>query len=59
MKEKDIKKDNLLTGLMVSAYHYILWDPGRLYHKKSKSDPPDMFSGGCFFIDHASGYVRI
>ena len=44
---------------MVSAGHYISWDPGRLYHAKGKSDQSDMFSGGCVFIDHASGYVII
>ena len=44
---------------MVSAYHYISWAPGRLYHKKGKSVQSDMFSGGCVFLDHASGYVSI
>ena len=41
------------------ADHYISRDPGRLYHTKGKSDQSDMFSGGCVFIDHASGYVTI
>ena len=59
MKEKETKKDNLLPGQMVYTDHYISWVPGRLYHKKGESDPSDMFSGGCVFIDHASGYVRI
>ena len=49
MKEQEIKKDNLLPGKMVSAYHY----------KKGKSDQYEMFSGGYVFIDHASGYVSI
>ena len=44
---------------MVSADHYISRAPGRLYHTKGKSDQSDMFSGGCVFIDHASGYVSI
>ena len=44
---------------MLSAEHYISRAPGRLYHTKGKSDHSDMFSGGCVFIDHASGYVRI
>ena len=44
---------------MVSADHYILRAPGRIYHTKGKSDQSDMFSGGCVFIDHVSGYVRI
>ena len=59
MKEQDIKRDNLLPGQMVSADHYIKRSPGRIYHKRLKSDPYDMFSGVCVFIDHASGYVSI
>ena len=59
MKEQELKKDHLLPGHMVSADHYISRAPGRLYHTKGKSDNSDMFSGGCVFIDHTSGYVSI
>ena len=59
MKEQDLKKDHLLPGQMVSADHYILRDPDRLYHTKGKPYQSDMLSGVCVFIDHASGYVRI
>ena len=59
MKEKELNKDHLLTGQMMSADHYISRAPGRLYHTKGTSDQSDMFSGGCVFIDHASGYVSI
>ena len=59
MKDQEIKKDHLLPGHMVSADHYISRDLGRLYHTKVKSDPSNMFLGGCVFIDHASGYVSI
>ena len=59
MKEQDIKKDHLLPGHMMSADHYISRAPGRFNHTKWKSDPSDIFSGGCVFIDHSSGYVRI
>ena len=59
MKEQDLNKDHLLPGQMVSADHSISRDPGRLYHTKGKSDSSDMFSGGCAFIEHASGFVRI
>ena len=59
MKEKELQKDHLLPGQMVSADHYISRAPGRIYHKKGKSDPSDMLSGGCVFIDHTSGYVNI
>ena len=59
MREYEIKKDHLLLGQMVSEDHYISRAPDRLYHKKKKSDSSDMFSRGCAFIDHTSGYVRI
>ena len=59
IKEQELKKDHLLPGQMVSADHYISRAPGRLYHTKRKSDQSDMFSGGCVFIDHSSGYVSI
>ena len=59
MKKKYFKKDHLLYGHMVSEDQYILRAPGRLYHTKCKSDPSDMLSGGCVFIDHSSDYVII
>ena len=49
MKEQELKKDHLLPVQMVSADHYI----------KGKSDQSEMFSGGYFFIGHASGFVSI
>ena len=58
-KDQEIKKYHIMHGYMVSVDHYILRAPGRLYHTKGKSDPSDMFSGGCVFIDHASVYVSI
>ena len=59
IKGQDLKKDNILPGQIVSADQYILRDTGRLYHKKGKSYPSDMFSGGCVFIDYSSVYVSI
>ena len=59
MKDHDLKKDHLLPGQMVSADHYISRAPGRLCHTKGESDQSDMFSGGCVFIEHVSGYVSI
>ena len=54
---KELNKDRLLPGQMVSADHYISWAPVRLYHTKVKSDQSEMFSGVCVFIDHSSGCV--
>ena len=59
MKEQELKKDHLLPGQMVSTDYYISRAPGRLYHTKGKSAKSDMFSGGCVFIDHVSGYVSV
>ena len=59
MKEQELKKDHFLPGKMVSADHYISPASCRLYHTKRKSYQSDMFSGGCVFIDHSSGYVSI
>ena len=59
MKEQELNKDHLLTVHIVSADHYISRASGRLYHTKVKSDQSEMFSGGCFCIDHVSGYVSI
>ena len=56
---QDLNKDHLLPGQVVSVDHYISQDTGSLYHTKGKSDPSDMFSGRCVFIDHSSGYVII
>ena len=56
--EKELNKDHLLPGNMVSVDHYILRASGRIYHTTGKSDPSDIFLGW-FFIDHASGYVSI
>ena len=60
MKYQDINNNHIMPGHMLSADHYILWATGRLYHtQKGKSDPSDMYSGGCVLIEHASGYIRI
>ena len=49
------KKGNLLPVHMVSADHYILWDPDRLYSKKGESSPSEKFSDGCFSVNYYSG----
>ena len=59
MKEQELKKDNLLPGKMVSVDHYISRAPDMLNHTKGKSYQSDIFSAGCVFINHVSGYVSI
>ena len=59
MKEQYLKKDHIMPVNLVSTDHYISRYPDRLYHTKGKSDPYEMFSGGCVIIGHVVGYVII
>ena len=59
LRSKDLNKDHILPVQMVSTDHYILRAPGRLFHTIGKSDPSNMYSGGCVLIEHASGYMSI
>ena len=59
MKYQKLKKDHNITVNMVSADHYILRAPCRLYCTNSKLAPFEIFSGGCVFKNHASGYMSI
>ena len=54
MKYQDLKNYYILPGKMLSAYHYILRYPNRIFHAKVKSSPYDIFSGECVFVDHDS-----
>ena len=54
-----LKKDNLFPGQKVSVDHFVCSTKGRLLHTYGKEDPKTQFSGGCIFVDHASGYVYV
>ena len=51
MNYKEFKNDHILSGNMVSSYHYISWTTGRLDNTKGKSDLSDMFSGRCVLLN--------
>ena len=55
LKYQELKKDDLLPGQMVSVDHYILRDPGRLYHTKGKSDPYEMCVCVCVCVNRSVG----
>ena len=57
--EGAIKQEDLLPGQRVSVDHFICHTKGRLYTSKGKTQPESMFSGGCMFVDHASGAVHV
>ena len=58
-REGVLKKDNLFPGQKVSVDHFVCSTKGRLLHTKGKEDPKAQYTGGCIFVDHASGYVFI
>ena len=59
MQEKYLQNYHLLPVHIFSEDHYIWWDPGRIYHNRVKSDPYEIFLGGCIFFDHVSGFMSI
>lgn len=54
-----LKADNLHPGQRVSVDHFVCSTRGRLTTSAGRTKSDDMFSGGCLFVDHASGYVHV
>jgi hypothetical protein len=54
-----LKSEDLFPGQRVSMDHFICSSKGRLYSSHGKSSERDMYSGGCIFVDHASGYIHV
>ena len=55
----ELRKGDLQPGQRVSADHYQSAVPGRLYSSRGGASRADMFTGGCIFVDHASGLVQV
>ncbi|KAL7578661.1 hypothetical protein ACA910_009803 [Epithemia clementina (nom. ined.)] len=55
----NLKKDNLFPGQHVSVDHFVCATKGRLLESFGKTNPKDMYDGGCIFVDHVSGYTHI
>jgi hypothetical protein len=53
-----LRRDQFTPGQKVSVDHYICSTKGRLFTSYGKTDDNSMYSGGCIFVDHASGYVH-
>ena len=54
-----LKADNLLPGQRVSVDHFLCLTRGRLTTSAGKTKADEMYSGGCIFVDHASGYIHV
>jgi hypothetical protein len=51
--------DNLLPGQRIAVDHFICSTRGRLLTSAGKTKLDDMYTGGCIFVDHASGYIFV
>ena len=54
-----LKTDNLLPGQRISVDHFICSTRGRLLTSAGKTKLEEMYTGGCIFVDHASGYIFV
>jgi hypothetical protein len=54
-----LKAGDLLPGQCVSVDHFVCSNKGRLLESRGKTSADQMNSGGCIFVDHATGYVHV
>ena len=54
-----IKTDDLSPGQRVSVDHFKVSKRGRLFTSRGKTSEDAMYSGGCIFVDHASGFIHV
>jgi hypothetical protein len=61
VKDRDgvLKQDDLHPGQRIAVDHFVCSTKGRLFTSRGKTNDNKMFSGGCLFIDHASGYIHV
>ncbi|KAI2498513.1 hypothetical protein MHU86_15973 [Fragilaria crotonensis] len=54
-----LKADNVIPGHRISVDHFICSTRGRLLTSAGKTKADEMYTGGCIFVDHASGFVHV
>jgi hypothetical protein len=54
-----LQQDQVFPGQRVSVDNFICSTKGRLFSGRGKTEPKDMYSGGCIFIDSSSGCVQV
>ena len=53
-----LKQDDLYPGQKIAVDHFVCSTKGRLFDSYGKSVDNEMSSGGCIFVDHATGYIH-
>jgi GAG-pre-integrase domain/Zinc knuckle len=54
-----LKEGDLKPGQRVSMDHFSVTEKGRLFDSKGKTNSDLLYTGGCLFCDHATGYIFI
>jgi hypothetical protein len=55
-----LKQGNLFPGQQISVDRFVCSTKGCLFTSRGKTSDSEMYdSGGCLFIDHASGYIHV
>ena len=54
-----LKADNVIPGHCISVDHFICSTRGRLLTSAGKMKLEEIYTGGCIFVDHASGFVHV
>lgn len=49
----------VLPGEQISIDHFVCKTKGRLFTSRGKTDPNEMYCGGCVFVDHYSGLIHV
>ena len=58
-KEMELKKYDLNSDQRVQDNNYESKVPRRMYQSRGRTDTKDIYSRGCIFVDHASGYIYL
>ena len=58
-REGALKDGHLVPGQTVSIAHFKCSTKGRLFTSAGKSLDSELYTGGCLFNDHASGFVHV
>jgi hypothetical protein len=54
-----LKEGDLFPGQTISVDHFVCHNRGRLFTSRGKTSEDSMYSGGCMFVNHASGYLHV
>ena len=54
-----LRADHVHPGQCISLDHFVTSTKGRLFSSRGRTNYKNLYTGGCIFVDHASGYVYV